>query len=73
MLIDFCDANLGLTGFKHYPATVLVPHTLDKGESHPEQMLEILPLGFINRLSPPLVLFRNLEVEGPKKRNKEMG
>lgn len=46
LLIDFCDANLRLIGFKHYPTTVLVPHTLEKTENCPTQMLEIIASGF---------------------------
>lgn len=45
LLIDFCDANLRLIGFKHYLATVLAPHTLEKAESHPMQMLKIIASG----------------------------
>lgn len=45
MLIDFCDANLRLLGFKHYSTTALIPHTLEKAESYPKQMLEIMASG----------------------------
>lgn len=70
LLIDFCDTNLRLTGFKHYLAAVRVPHTSEKAKSHPMKRLEIIDFG--NRHSPPLVLARNLEVEETRKGDKEM-
>lgn len=45
LLIDFCDANLGLLAFKHYSTTGLAPNTLEKAESHPMHMLEIIASG----------------------------
>lgn len=45
LLIDFCDTNLRLTGFKHYLAAVRVPHTLEKAKSHPMKRLEIIDFG----------------------------
>lgn len=74
LLIDFCDANLRLTGFKHCPATVLVPHTLTKKQQATQcRCLRSVTLAFVTRHSPPSVLLRNLEGEETRKRDKELG